>query len=111
MGKTMSPSDERLYRLCDEALHYLWDPIGVAWAPQARDEYYGYLPKVFHLVKAGQRLELIEYLRIVEEEHMGAGKTPSTSRERVADFLIDARDWIDEMSPYGAGRVTFTDAD
>ena len=111
MGKSMSPPDARLYRICDEAIHYLWDPIGVAWAPQARGEYYSYLPKVFLLVKAKQRVELIEYLREVEEVRMGGGKTPSTSRERVADFLLDARDWLEEMSPEGAGRVTFADAD
>jgi hypothetical protein len=111
MGKSMSPTDERLYRMCDEALHYLWDPIGVAWAPQARDEYYSYLPPVFRLVKAGHRAELIEYLREVEEVRMGGGTTPPTSRERVADFLLEARDWIEEVSPEDVGHVTLRSAD
>ena len=30
-----------------------WDPIGVSGIEEARDEYYGYLPEVFHLVIEG----------------------------------------------------------
>ena len=42
MGRGISSLDEELYRRVDEVLHYLWDPIGVAGIPEARDEYYGY---------------------------------------------------------------------
>jgi hypothetical protein len=44
-------------------LHYLWDPIGVAGIPEARDEYYGYLPQVFNLLKANAGAdEIANYL-------------------------------------------------
>ena len=51
MGKKLEPKDEELYRRVDEVLHYILDPIGVSGIPQARDEYYSYLPGVFQLVK------------------------------------------------------------
>src|SRR5262245_62058047 len=98
MSKRMSPRDARLYRLCDEALHYLWDPIGVAWAPQARSEYSGYVPEVFELVRADQRAQLVAYLGDVVVDRMGLRTTPRRKRERIADFLIEARDWLDEIS-------------
>jgi hypothetical protein len=33
--------DRDLYRMVDEILHYVWDPIGVAGEARARDEYNG----------------------------------------------------------------------
>ena len=53
MGTKLSAHDEELYRRTDEVLHYVWDPIGVSGAPEARDEYYSYLPQVFALLRAG----------------------------------------------------------
>ena len=98
MGKSLSPVEKRIYRLCDEALYWFWDPIGVSWAPQARDEYYSYLPKVFQLVMSDQRQELIDYLQWVSDQRMGLPATDAKRREEVADYLIDARDWIREQS-------------
>jgi hypothetical protein len=98
MGKSLSPVEKRIYRLCDEALYWLWDPIGVSGAPQARDEYYGYLPKVFQLVMSDKRQELVDYLRYVSEDRMGVPETDAKHREKVADYLIDGRDWIRDQS-------------
>jgi len=44
MGKMLPPKENELRQRTDEVLHYLWDPIGVAGAPGARDEYWSYLP-------------------------------------------------------------------
>jgi hypothetical protein len=41
------PHQDELYRRTDEVLHYIWDPIGVAGVPEARDEYDSYLPHAF----------------------------------------------------------------
>lgn len=72
MGSKLSPPDEELYRRTDEVLHYLWDPIGVAGEPMARDEYYSYLPHVFSLLKADAGAEKIAaYLSQVASEQMG----------------------------------------
>jgi hypothetical protein len=43
--------DQELMIAIDEVVHYLWDPIGIAWLPEARDEYKGYIPKLLILVK------------------------------------------------------------
>jgi len=51
MGEKLPPRELELYKRCDEVLHYLWDPIGVAGAPAARDEYHAYLPEVFAHVR------------------------------------------------------------
>jgi hypothetical protein len=59
MGEKLSPKELALYRAVDEVLHYVWDPIGVAGAPRARDEYFSYLPKVYGMVKAGSDPESI----------------------------------------------------
>jgi len=67
-----SPPDITLYRAVDEVLHYLWDPIGVANVPEARDEYYGYLPGVFALLKdGGNEDEIARHLGAISTERMG----------------------------------------
>ena len=72
MGKKLSPPDEELYRRVDEVLHYIWDPIGVSGAPNARDEYYSYLPIVFKLLKSDSNSEqIVDYLFEVSTERMG----------------------------------------
>lgn len=71
MGSKLKPADEELYRRTDEVLHYLWDPIGVAGYPGARDEYYGYLATVFNLLKTDAGADKIAaYLAQVASEHM-----------------------------------------
>ena len=54
MGEKLSLPDMELYRATDEVLHYLWDPMGIAGAPGARDDYYTYLPKVYQQIKDGR---------------------------------------------------------
>jgi hypothetical protein len=93
LGQKLSPEDLRLYRLCDEALFYLWDPIGVSDAPEARDEYESYLPRVFALVKASDRVALIAYLNDILGERMGL-RPDSEASVRAADFMLRSRDWI-----------------
>ncbi len=72
MGHKFHPFDLALYRAVDEVLHYVWDPIGVAGSPQARDEYRGYLPEVYVLLKNDGDANLIaNYLFQTETEQMG----------------------------------------
>jgi len=62
---------KELYQRIDETLHYIWDPIGVAGTPQARDEYYGYLPKVQEAVlKGGSKEDVVQLLNIIATERM-----------------------------------------
>ena len=46
----------------DEIIHYIWDPIGVADEPGARDEYYGYLPQIEKSVIDGRSVEFVAHL-------------------------------------------------
>ena len=78
MGQKLPPDQMALYRRTDEVLHYLWDPCGVSDAPEARDEYYSYLPHVFSLLTGGaSTLEIADYLTSIATQRMGLSDTPA----------------------------------
>jgi hypothetical protein len=91
VGEKLPPAEMELYHRVDEVLHYLWDPIGVASCPDARDEYYSYLPQVFALVKAGNREEIERYLAEVCVDRMGLSSNPAAEK-KIAAILIQYRD-------------------
>ncbi|MEY2562272.1 MAG: hypothetical protein QOH88_465 [Verrucomicrobiota bacterium] len=91
-----------LYRRVDEVLHYIWDPIGVAGTPEARDEYYSYLPHVFSLVQsAAPREEITTFLLTTASEDMGLiGRHQLRKRaEEVTEILERWRHVIAERPP------------
>jgi hypothetical protein len=97
MGQKLNPYEQALYQRTDELLHYLWDPIGVAGCPQARDEYYAYLPQVFGMLLEGKvEDEIASYLTRVEDERMGLNTTEATKANaaQVAAFLVDWRETL-----------------
>ncbi|RVT47002.1 hypothetical protein [Rubrivivax albus] len=97
MGPKLNPFEQAMYQRTDEVLHYLWDPIGVAGCPQARDEYYAYLPQVFGMLLEGKGEEEITlYLVRVEDERMGLSTTEATKANaaQVASFLVDWRETL-----------------
>ena len=63
--------DFLLYKKTDDILWLDWDPIGINdVAP--RDEYRGYVPEIFGLVKAkADRQEIANRLRKLETENIG----------------------------------------
>jgi hypothetical protein len=63
--------DFLLYKKIDDILWFDWDPIGINdIAP--RDEYQGYVPEIFGLVKANaNRQEIANKLHKLETENMG----------------------------------------
>jgi hypothetical protein len=90
----LSLKDKELLRRIDEILHYLWDPIGVAGVPQARDEYESYVPQVFRLLKATvDGKDVVEYLHWLSTEHMGMGGNRDCNA-KVVDMLIAWRDHL-----------------
>lgn len=96
MGAKLSPKDLELYRAVDEVLHYIWDPIGVSGVPQARDEYHGYLPHVFGLLRGSASEESIAvYLGEVTTNRMGLTANSQHDLE-VANVLTDWKDAINE---------------
>lgn len=47
MGRKLSAFERELCLRINEVLYYVWDPIGVADTPRARDEYDSYVLQVF----------------------------------------------------------------
>ena len=94
MGRKLPPREAELYKRCDEVLHYIWDPIGVAGAPGARDEYDSYLPHVFARVRdIADPAEIVEYLTTIEEQSMGLSANPERAQAAV-EVLLEWREWI-----------------
>jgi hypothetical protein len=91
MGTKLSPHDAELYQRVDEVLHYIWDPIGVAGMPMARDEYYPYLPTVFSLLTQDDNNDekIAEYLIYVATDRMGLHET----KEHVLEIVDVLQDW------------------
>ena len=94
MGSRLSAQELELYKRCDEVLHYIWDPIGVAGDPPARDEYDSYLPHVFRLLCGDAKGdEIADYLTGVEAESMGMAPKRAGAK-KAATILLEYRDWI-----------------
>jgi hypothetical protein len=94
VGTRLPPKENELYQRTDEVLHYLWDPIGVAGAPGARDECWSYLPHVFSLLmERADEGAIADYLVTVERESMGL---PGRRDEalRIARKPIEYRAWV-----------------
>ena len=99
MGRKSPPDELELYKRCDEVLHYIWDPIGVAGAPGARDEYESYLPEVFKLLHAGAGGdEIADYLVRIETERMDMLANRAGAKN-AAVALLEWRDWIASETP------------
>ncbi|MBB1424742.1 hypothetical protein H5200_23045 [Pseudoalteromonas sp. SG43-7] len=98
MGSKLERKELELYKRTDEILHYVWDPIGVADIPGARDEYHSYLPKVFKLVlNDSKNHEISSYLEKVESGSMGLTPYPKKNLE-VANLLLETKEWIFEQT-------------
>jgi len=98
MGMTQNSPDLELYRVVDEVLHYLWDPIGVSSIPQARDEYHGYLPHVFGMVRSSaDEAAIAAYLGEVITDRMGLSANPKHDLN-IAQVLVSWRDTIASKS-------------
>lgn len=82
MGQKLPENELELYRRIDEVLHYLWDPIGIAGEPFARDEYYAYLPEIFSLAKKkNSEEEISESLDEIQTQRMGMQSDLKKCRE------------------------------
>lgn len=94
MDQNLSAYDKAIFRYCSEVLHYLWDPIGVAGHPQARDEYDAYVPRIVSLLSADATASAIAGdLTQIATERMGLNARPEKDRE-TAERLIEWRDLL-----------------
>lgn len=76
-----------------EVLHYIWDPIGVADQPGARDEYDSYIPYVKGFAIADDRQGLINYLDRIAAHTIGIA-VPNELNEKVADLILEWASWF-----------------
>lgn len=77
MGSKLTNTERKLYKAVDEVIHYIWDPIGVSDVPEARDEYYSYLPQVFSMLQADQSAkEIASHLKWIATDRMGLAEQP-----------------------------------
>lgn len=82
-----------LNRRVSEVLHYIWDPIGVADVPEARDEYDDYVPEVVRLAMTNDRVGIISYLEHTSSITMGLYK--HTERAvAVADLVLNWKELV-----------------
>lgn len=92
MGRKLPPDQLELYRRCDEVLHYVWDPCGVAGAPGARDEYDAYLPAIYRLlVQGAEKEQIVQALVEIEVEAMGLSGS-GTRAGAAVDALLKWRE-------------------
>jgi hypothetical protein len=91
MGDKLSPDQLAFYQCVDELLWSDWDPIGINQNPEARNEYYGYLPEIFKLAMQGaSESEISKQLLNFERSSMGlSGNDINCSR--VARLVLNAR--------------------
>ena len=86
--------NKELYRRIDEITHYIWDPIGVAGEPNARDEYFDYLPEIYNIVERGDEAQLAEYLDKLARVTMGLS---IISTERTQEAITAMFAWKDQF--------------
>jgi hypothetical protein len=64
-------SQKELNKRVSEVLYYLWDPIGVSFAPEARSEYETYVLQVVGILgKTDDILELAKLLSEIRTQSM-----------------------------------------
>lgn len=86
----MTPEQVLLYKKIDEILWIDWDPIGINDTPEARDEYYSYLPQIFKLkIDGADRETIAQHLDQIVTNRMGLFSNLKHCRE-VADKILMA---------------------
>lgn len=81
-----------LRRAVSEVLHYIWDPIGIAGTPQARDEYDGYVEPICSLLWQGaEHSALVRHLVQLSEQRMDLPGMEQQA-ERAAHRLLQWRE-------------------
>lgn len=92
----LNQKDNHLFRVVDEVLHYVWDPIGISGVPQARNEYDSWVPQVFGLLRAGSDApEIADCLQRISADRMGLAKLEDRASEAAA-VLVEWRDYLKE---------------
>ena len=89
MDKRFSTADRKLFDRIDEVLHYIWDPMGAAYEPSERDEYFAYVQGCFSVLKScgEDPIKISTYLSEAREKNMGMPEN-RTNDLAVAELII-----------------------
>ena len=84
----MTEDQKIIYQKIDELLWSEWDPIGVNYVEDARDEYQSYTPKIFDLKinNAGKNIIAMSLYKI-ETDNIGLGGNMFRCQE-IADKIV-----------------------
>lgn len=92
MADTFEPGQMSLRQAVGEVLHYVWDPIGVAGVPQARDEYDGYVDDICNMLcQDSDASSLARHLVCIADQQMGVVGTEERA-EFAGRRLVEWRD-------------------
>lgn len=92
----MKPEFNELEKRIDEVLYYVWDPMGVADEPYARNEYCDYVPEILALVMDKSSVETISsYLSDIVRDNMGLSPDEEDSLH-AAELILEYKKAIDE---------------
>jgi len=86
-------------------MHYLWDPIGISGAPEARDEYHSYVPPVFSLlINGGSVQDIANFLDTTATEKMGFSDVQGGGEhsQKIATILKRWHDFLHHRDESGA---------
>ena len=98
----LTTDQDLLRQRVGEVLHYLWDPIGVAGEPAAREEYDRYVLPILGLLLRGAEEEAIaEHLDGIERDAMGAVSSRPATRDS-AKVLVGWRRCVMEGTASGS---------
>ena len=87
--------DELMHRV-DEVLFYIWDPIGVKDAPEARAEYRSYVPRILEMLQSDRPDDdIADVLDQITTQQMGLRRNHEHSLE-IAAILKHHKTAIDE---------------
>ena len=100
MGRKLSAYEKDVFRYCNEVLHYIWDPIGVAGSPHARDEYDSYVPGVVSRLFSDANAKVIaKHLTQIATDSMGLSANTQHDLE-TAELLIQWCQVLKDRGPY-----------
>jgi len=87
----MTKKEKELYKAVDKIIWNDWDVIGINEFEEARNEYYGYLPQLFKILKDGKNKKgITDFLYQITTVSMGL-TGDKEHNEKVAELLIQKR--------------------
>jgi hypothetical protein len=85
----------------DEVLFYVWDPLGVSDAPEARDEYSSYADHMWRMVLGGcSKADISDYLTEVTTERMEVAQHKEGDDE-IAERIWEWKDYFEDPGRLG----------